>query len=68
VFGNPHQQIWEAILWAARHVEPLLHRDLHVVINGRNLGQSIPPDTLAATAQSMGGVFVRCERTGAVVR
>lgn len=68
VFGNPHQQIWEAILWATRHVEPLLHRDLHVVINGRNLGQSIPPDTLAATAQSMGGVFVRCERTGPVVR
>jgi predicted Rdx family selenoprotein len=38
VFSNPLAQIWEAIIWAAQEVAPLLTEDLHVIVNGRDMG------------------------------
>lgn len=65
VFGNPLPVIWEAILWAADQVEPLLHQDLQVVVNGRNLGEEVPIEHLHAAAQARGGTLIRFDRTGA---
>jgi hypothetical protein len=65
VFGNPLPVIWEAILWAADQAEPLLHQDLHVVVNGRNLGEDVPIEHLHAAAQARGGTLIRFDRAGA---
>lgn len=65
VFGNPLPVIWEAILWAADQVEPLLHQDLQVVVNGRNLGEDVPIEHLHAAAQARGGTLIRFDRAGA---
>jgi len=59
VFGNPVPIIWETILWAADDVEPLLHRDLTVVVNGRNLRHAVPSATLSETARARGGAMIR---------
>lgn len=59
VFGNPVTMIWDAIQWAMDQVTPCLHRDLCVVLNGRNLGQQIAPDALRRAAQARGGRLVR---------
>lgn len=58
VFGNPVPLIWETILWAIEQVTPLLHRDLTVVVNGRNLGQEVPPRELAQAAQRHRGALL----------
>lgn len=64
VFANPIEIIWEAILWAADHARPLLHRDLVVAVNGRDLGMQLPPPRLRAAAIERGGGLVRLERSG----
>ena len=66
VFGNPIPVIWEAIRWALTEVEPYLHRDLLVAVNGRNLGESVPATDLLAVARARGGALVRFERGGDV--
>jgi hypothetical protein len=66
VFANPIEVIWEAILWAADRARALLHRDLVVVVNGRNLGEQLPPHRLRAAAMERGGGLLRIDRTGAV--
>mgnify|MGYP000738810513 CR=1 FL=1 len=68
VFGNPVPLIWETILWALEQVEvvtPLLHRDLMVVVNGRNLGEEVPLEALQRAVQARYGALVRFERSGA---
>lgn len=66
VFANPIEIIWEAILWAADRVRPLLHRDLLVAVNGRNLGEQLPPHQLRGAAAARGGGMVRLDRSGRV--
>ncbi len=64
VFGNPISLIWEAIQWALCEVEPLLARDLDVVVNGRNLGGSIEKEALVAAVGARGGVLLAFEPGG----
>lgn len=66
VFANPIQVIWDAILWAADQVRALLHRDLVVVVNGRNLADQLPPHQLREAAIERGGGLLRLDRTGRV--
>jgi hypothetical protein len=63
-FGNPPRLIWESIKWALAEVEPLLSRDLDVVVNGRNLGKYIDAETLARAARERGGVLLAWPQTG----
>jgi hypothetical protein len=64
VFGNPIPLIWDAIHWAAAETEPLLSRDLDVIVNGRNLGDHIPRETMLAAARERGGALLAFPRTG----
>jgi hypothetical protein len=64
VFGNPVPLIWDAIHWAAAETEPLLSRDLDVIVNGRNLGDHIPRETMLAAARKRGGALLAFPRTG----
>ncbi len=66
VFANPTQVIWDAIVWASDQVRPLLHRDLVVIVNGRTLGQSLPPRQLRDAAVARGGGLVQLGQGGAV--
>jgi hypothetical protein len=66
VFANPIEVIWEAILWAADRVRALLHRDLVVVVNGRDIGMQLPPHRLRAAAVERGGGLLRIERSGQI--
>lgn len=67
VFGNPIPLIFAAIEWALAQVVPFLHRDLTVVINGRNLGEHIAAATLSQAAQARGGLLLRLEKGGITV-
>jgi hypothetical protein len=67
VFGNPVPVIWESILWAVDAVAPLIHRDLHVVVNGRELGWHVKPPVVAAAVAARGGVLVTYDRDGVSV-
>jgi hypothetical protein len=66
VFGNPLPLIWESINWALAEVEPVLSRDLDVVVNGRNLGSQLDQWILASAARQRGGVLLAWPRTGPV--
>ncbi len=63
VFGNPLPVIWQAIKWAVAQVSPHLHRDLLVVINGRNLGEQIDRRELSDYAESCDGLLLRFGKT-----
>jgi hypothetical protein len=58
VFGNPVPLIWDAIRWAAAETEPLLSRDLDVIVNGRNLGDHVPRETILAEVRERGGALL----------
>jgi hypothetical protein len=64
VFGNPIPLIWEAIRWAAAETEPLLSRDLDVIVNGRNLGDHVPRETILTEVRERGGALLAFRRTG----
>ena len=64
VFGNPIPLIWQAITWAIDAVAAFVHRDLTVVVNGRNLGDHVAPTTLAACALARGGLLLRIAKSG----
>jgi len=71
VFGNPIPLIWDSILWAVGEAEPLLSGDLDVIVNGRNLGGSVPVEALQAGVRPRGGallVFARGQDLPVVVR
>ena len=55
--------IWAAIQWALSAVASQLHRDLVVIVNGRNLGEHIAPRELADAAHSRGGILLRFGKT-----
>jgi hypothetical protein len=58
VFGNPIPIVWQSILWAVDLVQPLLHRDLCVIVNGYSLGQRISAGTLFEDAAARGGTMI----------
>lgn len=65
VFQNPVPLIWEAVCWAADQVVPLLHDELSIVLNGRELSHHVPmAELLRETGARDGGVLV-LERGGA---
>jgi hypothetical protein len=57
VFGNPHRDIWNAILWALDQVEPLTPEPLHVVLNARALEASVPATEIRDQVAARGGVL-----------
>lgn len=65
VFANPMPVIWDSILWASRQVAPRLQRDLTVIVNGRNLSESIQLEQLRSAAQKRGGDLILCSPRGA---
>lgn len=65
VFANPIRAIWDAILWASDQIVHHLHADLSIVVNGRNLGNELPPRELRAAAVARGGDLLRFDRAGA---
>jgi hypothetical protein len=64
VFGNPVPLIWDAIRWAIAETEPLLSRDLDVIVNGRNLGGQVSREDILSAARERGGAFLAFARTG----
>jgi hypothetical protein len=64
VFGNPIPLIVRAIDWALTEVAGSLHRDLTVLVNGRNLGEHIDPATLAKLAHARQGLLLRLDKGG----
>ncbi|MBL8923136.1 MAG: hypothetical protein JNJ54_30075 [Myxococcaceae bacterium] len=68
VFGNPHPLIWESILWAVEQTDALVHGPLHVVLNGREVEQTLGRDRLIETTRARGGVFVRVDQGHLEVR
>ncbi len=62
VFANPIHVIWDAIQWALREVEPYLSRDLDVVVNGRDLHNRLPRETLLGAVRGRGGAVIVMER------
>lgn len=65
VFANPVRLIWDSILWAADQLEPWLHDDLSIVVNGRELGEEVPRAELVAATYARGGGVVSLPRSGA---
>lgn len=57
VFANPHELIWEALLWALDEIIPYLETPLHVIFNPRSF--DLPPEQLAAEARKRHGVMIR---------
>lgn len=64
VFGKPITLIWEAIQWAMVQIQPLLSRDLDVVVNGRDLGARLPRETILAPVRARGGAILSFNRAG----
>jgi len=56
VFGNPHRDIWEAILWALGEAQPL-GQPLHVILNGRGLDGSVPRSEIREAVTARAGVL-----------
>lgn len=67
VFGNPIPLIFQAIEWSLAQVASYLHRDLTVVLNGRNVGDHVPVATLGAAAQARSGLFLRLDKNGVAI-
>ena len=65
VFGNPIPLIWEAMQWALDEVEPILARDLDVVINSRTM---LPREVTLAAVRARGGALLAfTQRGGAAI-
>jgi hypothetical protein len=67
VFANPLPLIWEAILWAADEIAPLLHDELSIVVNGRQLRPHLAPSLLREGAVARGGELICFERGGVTI-
>lgn len=65
VFQNPVPLIWQSLCWAADQLPPLLHDDLTIVVNGRELSGSVPMAELMREAGARGGGVLVLERGGA---
>ena len=67
VFGNPVPLIWEAIQWALAEVAPLLHEELAVIVNGRNLGREVAAAELLGAVRERSGALLRFDGDGVTV-
>jgi hypothetical protein len=65
-FGNPPHLIWTAILWAIAQAESVIHSDLDVIVNGRNLGEQIDRQAIVSAVRDRGGALLTCPRGGPV--
>lgn len=65
VFSNPVKVIWEAIQVALTEVEPLLARDLDVIVNGRDLLSRLPREEVLGAVRARGGAALVFDRLGA---
>jgi hypothetical protein len=63
VFGNPMEEIWQAIFWAMEEIEPLVSGDLDVVVNAR----SGVTEEARAAVRRRGGAVVGFEAKRIVV-
>jgi hypothetical protein len=68
VFGNPVRLIWDSICWAINEVEPLVSAIMDVVVNGRNLGDSMSLEEILPVVRARGGVLVVFASTGVSIR
>jgi hypothetical protein len=68
VFGNPIPQIWESICWAITEIEPLVSEVMHVVLNGRNLGEHIRIDDILSEVRARGGAVIQFGPAGVSLR
>jgi len=57
-FGIPIPLIWECILWAIRTVEALAAPPMDVIVNGRNLGDHVPPSQYLPQVRERGSAAV----------
>lgn len=64
VFQNPVPLIWDSLCWAADQLPPLLHDDLTIVVNGRELSREVPMAELQREAKARGGGVLVLERGG----
>lgn len=56
VFGNPHQLIWESILWAMSEIESLSSQNLDVILNLREF--NVSPDVLERDCEARNGKLI----------
>lgn len=57
VFGNPVQEIWNALVWAIDEMREYVSRDLEIIVNGFDLQRRIPNTDLGQeVAKRAGGV------------
>lgn len=64
VFQNPVPLIWQALCWATDQVSALLHDDLTIVVNGRELSRHVPTAELLRDTGARGGGVLVLERGG----
>ncbi len=58
VFGNSHETIWSAILWAFDRATELVDVPLDVVVNARELSATVPAAEILAAVGDRRGRFV----------
>jgi hypothetical protein len=63
-FANPHNLIWESIIWAFDHAQAHAIGTLDVIVNGRTLGHELPPKTILADVRDRGGAVLRFDTHG----
>ena len=65
VFHNPIPLIWDSIQWAIEEFDPLVPRDMEVVVNGRNLCRMVDLDrTVLPAVRARGGAVLRFNDAG----
>jgi len=64
VFGNPIELIWDSIQWALDQAQPLLSRDLDVIVNGREIGARLDHEAILAPVRARGGVMLSFDHSG----
>jgi hypothetical protein len=68
VFGNPIPLIWESICWAIAEIEPLVSEGMHVILNGRNLGEHILIDDILSQVRAREGAVIQFGPAGVSLR
>lgn len=62
VFGNPHALIFDSILWALTERDRLSSAPLEVVLNARQLDDTLTEDEVAEAVRARGGALVRVDQ------
>lgn len=65
VFANPLPLIWDSILWACDQLSGRLATPLTVVVNGRNLSETLPLEGLRDDCERRGGGVLTLGASGA---